>query len=777
MIKKGVLLTLILFLLTISLTNAQSKTEYENIGGADGDYNLGDGIFGANVNFLSRGIGVTANTQVPLVVDLDGDCTDSNQATCREIIIIDSGTIRIFNSSLVVKDTISTGLSGTVSNMISFDIDGDGRKELIVAGEETELIKFIDWNGTDLTLQSTVNYSNGLYHADPDLFAATGGQIQIGCDDVQSCQLHISSIREREGTLEGNLSVVLFNESGMGAITLIRVHPVIFEPHCAPYIKHVEVTDIDADGNKDYISTWLENSVTTTQLVIIAVEKDGTLKSGFPIFDTDVAATGTDGCEDAASGRIFSPPTVFPFFGGIEGSSESQIAVAANLAGSNTFKIKLYDSSGVFIDDFPEVISGEARLVSNVFRGNFFPDTQDVDFCATGYDLVETELEVVCGSLLSGEFPDTNRYIINVSGKFALAQFGFENWDVISHSTNHENTLSECLDVSCAKDDLDEVLSPYGLHRLDRTGFLCDTTGTCELKEVFFNPFNTSGVFTSVDLTGSGSEDLLLMTDTNLFIFDSLFQDQGPQIDRSTIRISPCIETFWNINTSTLISFTVDDTDPVATEDLDQVTASVTIYADDPNTQEIALGPLTSGTDFTFVNQFLINKTISFGSGIIRLTANDTGSSDQDIIDIPFSVAANGVELNDCTTVGFQVEVEEVEPEFADELTSEVDNAITTGILGVSDLFGGVAVGLVWLIIMALAAITIFTSNNTVFTSRGQDEGHKLGIVLIVEIILLIVGTLLGFIPIGIVITIVVLGLIAVGLFFSRVFTGTNNRM
>lgn len=762
---KGLIIVFLIILLLIPFSVA--KTEYPNIGGVDGDYNNGEGFFGASANFLTRGIGVSSDTQVPLVLDLDGD-------NSIEIVIIDGTSIRILNSTLATKDTLSLPLTGTVSNMITFDIDGDGRDELIVAGEDTELIIFVDWNGTDLTLQNSLNYSNREFHANPDVTGIDGGQIQIACDSVQSCQLHISSTRKRAIPNRGNLSIVLFNESQIHNFTTYRINPASSDTYCSPHVKNVEVVDIDADGQKEYISSWLEqSSAGTTNVITVAVDNNGDLKSGFPIIDNDVSATGANDCEDGI-GRLISPPTVFPFLGGTEGASDSQVAQALMLSGGNTFKIKLYTSTGDFIDDFPETIDGEGRLISTVMRGNFFPDTQDVDFCTAGFDTVSTQLEVVCGSLLSGEFPDANRYIINLTGKFVIDQNVFENWDVIGHSTNHENTQSQCLDVSCSANDLDEVLTSYGIFRLDRTGFICDFFGTCFLKEVFANPFNTTGVFLSVDVTQSGAEDLMLMTDTNLFLFDALFQDQPPVIDRKSIIINPCIsendiETVWKQNTTVSIAFAVDDTDPVSLADLDQVFGQVEFYADSPDEQIADVqGASASGTTFFFGDTFQVNKT---GNGIIRLLGNDTGSDAQDIVNIPFSVGSNGVEFNDCQTIGFGVVPEVPLGVFNISASAQANEGIIGGFETLADIVG-FNLTILWLLLM-LISVPVIIVGFTQLDKQNDSQTNPViifGAIIVVQILLLVIGTILGFIPLGILLTIVVLGLILLGLALRRMF-------
>ncbi len=769
MITKRVLILLFMVLLVIPI--AISKTEYPNIGGVGGDFDTGDGIFGASANFLTRGVGTTGNTQVPLVVDLDGDGT-------FEIIIIDSDTIRLFNSTLGAKDSLAIGVSGRKSNMIIFDIDGDGKKEMIVAGEANEIMTIVEWNGTDLFIQSQYNWSNPVYHVNRLVAGdSDAGEVIIACEGVQKCLMAVSSQFGANFPF-GNTTAVSFNETQVIDFTFIASQGSNGR-FCAPYIKTMDVADLTGDGSLEYIWSWFnfDNSGGSSEEVeIYAVNLDSNLKpvlqSGFPIIITglpDESFSST--CESQTIGKQFSPPTVFNAFGG----STNQIFVAF-MNSFDTFKIFAFSEVGVFIDDFPEFIDGESKLISNVFRGNFFPDSGNFDFCAAGYDNDEDELEIVCGSLLSGEFPETNRYIISVAGKFEVDQ-SFARFDVISHSTNHDPTQSQCLDVSCSASNLDEVLTPYGIHRLVREGFLCDTTGTCELEEIFNNPFNTSGVFISVDTTEAGSEDLLLLTNTNLFLFDSLFLDQPAEIDRASILINPCIDSAWQINsTGPIISFKVDDQDPVPVSDLDQVFGQVLLYADSTNEQEsVVQGPSTSGTTFFFdETTFNINKTT--GAGVIRLLANDTGGIEQDIVNIPFTVSESGLQLGECVTEGFGVVIEDVIIIDATLTDDATDNAVTTGINTLSGLLG-LGGTTIWLIIMIAISIGVWGA-----VMRTNKEGNAvvpgsaaLGLIGILNLLMIVIGARLGILSTALIVIISIVAVVIIGVFLGRFLTGLRS--
>lgn len=773
--KKSVLIFIFTILLLIPFAFSQPKTEYPNIGGDDGDFNLGEGIFGSNINFITRGVGVSSETQVPLVLDLDGDGTN-------EIVLLDGNTIRIFNDSLGTKATISTGIDGRKSNMIAFDIDGNdsGRKELILVGEENELVVIVDWDGTDLTIQNRFNWSNPVYHQNKLLGGVhQGGEVIIACESANKCLMAVSSNFGANFPF-GNTTAVSFNSTGVIDFTLLKVGTVAGTRFCSPYIKNMEVADLTGDGSLEYIWTWFnfDNAGgSTEEIELYAVNLDSNLKpvlqTGFPEIITglpDESFSST--CSDQEVGKKFSPPTVYP----VQGATTNQILVAF-MNTDETFKIFLFDENGDFIDDFPEFTSGEGVLISNVFRGNFFPDSQDVDFCATGYENVENELQVVCASLISGDtisISKTNRYVIDTSGLFNV-DTTFAKYDTISHSTNHENTLSECLDVSCASADLDEVLSPYGLHRLVRTGFVCDVGGLCELEVVFANPFNVSGAFISVDVSNSGSEDLLLLTDTNLFLFDSLFEDLGGKIDISSIVIDPCVDAgAIQINSSISISFAVDDTDPVAKAQLDKVFAQVSIYSNLAIEQISEVqGASTSGTTFFFGGGLKLNETVSIGSGIIRLFGNDTGSDDVDTFDIAFSVAETGVEQGDCRSDSF------VDPDLVDVIvlveqattTDDAFNNSVSGAIAEISAISGLAGTSVWIFLILIGAFTLFVES----IRRGASGNSAMAIVSTFVFLAIILGARLQILSAGLVVIITIIFVAILVIFLGRFMFGQGS--
>ncbi len=101
-------------------------------------------------------------------------------------------------------------------------------------------------------------------------------------------------------------------------------------------------------------------------------------------------------------------------------------------------------------------------------------------------------------------------------------------------------------------------------------------------------------------------------------------------------------------------------------------------------------------------------------------------------------------------------------------ITDTEDNAIRQAFRDIPT--GGLGFDLIWYIIMFAVGITVFMG-----TAKVAGGTAALGGLVIVEIFLLIMGTVLGFVPIAIVITIVVIGLVIGGLFLRKISTGSEN--
>jgi len=757
--NKNIVLILIL---CISLLVPMGYAEYLHTG--DDQYLQGEGIFNEGINYNSVGRTVSNPKQIPLVADLNNNGTN-------EIIVMDGNTIRLFSApTLGVISSKNIGTSGPHSNMWIQDVDSDGKKEITIASGISKEITILQWDGSSFTIEKQHNLST--------LTALDGNfnETLIACRNDNQCVISYLNSSVPAGV--GALFASHFNYSDEPTLsTFIRQDTSPSTLMCFPNIKAMSVFDYNSDGSEDFIVDILDNAGgSTDQLYLHWLSlTDGIItneQSASKVTDDKVTTLVPSSCDAGRHGLFFSPPTTFQALGG--GDAQTFVALQTQ---TNNFKIFSYDADSSLIDEFPTIFDGDSTLISNVIKGNFFPDTGDNDFCAIGYEETDQLLDIVCASLLTGEkngiLAGTKSYEINVTLAFNISQALNGVTHVIGHASDHDDEQFACLDTTCSPKNLDEIVSAYGIYKIRFENAICDVVGSCEAEEVFANPASQSGALLSHDVQQTGEDDLLLLTDTNIFYYDSLFSDQPSAIDLASIKINPCIDIgAWQINTSLSLSFKVNDQDPLLK---DNVGARAILYADSPNAHtQHSDNMVASGSTFTF-NDLKINKTTS--NGILRLISNDSGSKLTDQEDIQFSVSEFGIEFGECTTSGITT------PAAPSNTTSAgyVAEAGTTGLkdatnsLSDTTNLGG---STLWLIAMAIIAFGIITGTGVASVKAlGKVDGTAMlgGLIgaLLVDGIIFIVGAVNGVFSPGVVFMVFILLIVVVVVISSRFIFGS----
>jgi len=690
--------------------------------------------------------------------------------------------LRIFGAgrNLLEIDSIDIGALERYSNMIAFDIDGDSLTEIILVMEQSELLQIIEWNGTVLEIETTIALS-GITHST--------GQFMIKCRGVNDCMMaytdHIS--KTDDGGAAGDIFVSFFNSTNVANEVNIDTIPVGTSTYCFPKIRHIVAEDYDESGGDDeYIFTAIEVRPSDVEsMSIYYIDVTGQTPSEIRQLDISMTAlnepTG-DSCEEVTGnyGRFFTSPLVFDakIGGGIE-------TIVGFMVDDDPleFNMRSYDSSGsselsARINSYPSVQDATGSLLSNPFRANIFDESGQVDFCVMGFidfDTTGIPFEPACESrqcinlLCASEQAkfDTIPFDLNnlefrfdKGDRFNISE-GFEEWNIISHSITAISTDSP---------NNDELLNSYGVFDIEFES--CNLGGFCDLSLIFENPKGDSVVIPS-DVEKTEFDDLIVLTSGSLFYLDDSFVDLGADIDNPSIDINPCQDSPIKINTTMQISYIVNDLDIVQK---DSVNAKVIMYAGTTNEHETPLSAnFVSGATFTFAQPDIqINQTIS--NGIIRLIGNDTGgSNDFDSIDIPFTVAANGVELNDCRTLGF--DVDEVVNE---SLTADgfIDEGATTGVRDATNELSGIT-GLggatLWLIAMLIIGFGVITGTAAISQKALGEisgQGMLVGIIaaLFIDGIIFIIGAINGVFSAGVVFLVVLLFVITMVAIGTRFF-------
>lgn len=819
--KKLVLLLIVLFLLPIVF--AQEST-YNEIGDVEGDYRRSVGIFGqAGVNDEVTGNFVIDDERKwhPLVADFDGDGD-------IEYAILDGDNWKIFENievdavdsySIDVKDFI-TGAE-RYSNPLAFDIDGDGKVEIIYIQEKGQFLDILEYNGTNFFPQLELNITN-LQNTGKTVEASS---YNIKCSETNKCLMTYNT-HDRSGFGGSPLASTWFGSyfnSTFAGHTSKLVDISGFQFFCHPNARSMALADYDNDGEKEFISTFIEAQLSADDkfhIIWVEVLDNGTveLESHF-VEDTDMQniyngdINFRNRCNGEGALQILIPqpndfvrlagnhitnPVTFDFDGSASNGLETMVGFHSETSsGDKDFNlmIKSYDgcsSDEGFetsctiskIDDYPELcdgvleICGSSHFISNLWRTNAFPDTSAsaVDVCVAGTTFSTSEsdfeVDVICASeqksssIFIAQDTETHEIILGIDVGIEAVPFNISTglWlekglvNNIWFSTQHSSETLEGQNV-------DEVSTPYGILRQ-----LLDTP-VSPVWEIFFANPEADGVMIPVDPEVQGSEDLLLYTGGNLFYIDDGLANSGAII--TNVSFNPCpIDAILKINTTLNIQVIVKDQNP-ETLPLDPVTARVSVYNDDGNEfndlpQEF--NNITSGAVLPY--SFTLNKTIVNGEILIE-GFDSENSNDIDSKEFVLNVQLNGLEFGDSEcSVGFVADPDGTgvgAGVFNLTAGASGNDGITGFVEGGSNLFG--VTPLIFVLILMLGfTISVLT------TSGGEGSTmvtlNKVLFLIFGNGIIFLIGAIIGAIPFGVLLVVIILAIFGIVLWARRMFTG-----
>ena len=150
--KIGVLIVMLFLFIPIAIS--QGTPTYQNQSGEDCEYtNEGRADFDfidGELDFNTFGKSLSSSRATPIIDDLDNN-------SISELIIISDDTVLIFqNKELDIIASFDFGDSPSdVSNILAFDIDGDGQKEIIfmvegISDNQLKIINFSESEGLQL---------------------------------------------------------------------------------------------------------------------------------------------------------------------------------------------------------------------------------------------------------------------------------------------------------------------------------------------------------------------------------------------------------------------------------------------------------------------------------------------------------------------------------------------------------------------------------------------------------------------------------------------------
>lgn len=773
---------LILFAILLLLPISIAQTDYNESGFEAGNYDSNDiGFFNTALDpsivaANSQQVGLSNAKQPALVSNLD------NQGL-KEIIILDSNAVRIFNRT---SNSISPIQAVTVgdpadffSNMITFDIDGDGLTEVIVANPIDGFIHILEYDGTNFVEQALVNMSQLTSFNTVGNSVTTASDVMIKCGGINSCMLaYTRTIDIPSAGLTTSLHAAFFNSTISSNAIEVDFIGVETSNFCFPKIKQIQFKDYDNDGDIEYIFSAIKVTVTSADddLMVyrINVSSNGLVEEAqVTITELDQPHPNTAGdCRTDGVGNLFTSPLVQESGDGAE--PETWVASMIDPDEFVIFKMEATDTN--FDERFPDIADADGTLLSNVFSADAFADSDTgTEFCVFGQEDGQDRLDVLCASEVDRFGTGLNDELQFFLDDFSDV-FGFN----ISNAANDWFIVTHSVDMSRDDDsNTDEILTSFGVFDLDNTGAVCSILGDCDL-EVLYNNAEADGASIPVDYEDIGRVDIIHVTNTQLIYIDDLFTNtqvaqfcgEAGSITNSCSEytINPCLDSTWRVNTSLTITVSPKDFD------LDQVSARIVLYQGDDNAQDTGFTANASSgftRSFSTPTDFLVNKTISNGN--IQIQIRDTGNEQIRTLDRPFSVSTSGLVFGDCvtdSTIG--LEEAAVTLVNATLLTDATENGLVlllTPFIGLSGFAGTT----IFLIVMLVISFGIWEEAGR----RGLSANAVLGMLAIVNFLGLIIAARSGVIPISLIIIITVVVVAIIGVFLSRYLTGqqSNNAM
>lgn len=753
---KKLLIFLIVAIFLVPNIYGIGTIRYPNPSGVGQDYsNEGRGEFiriAGEFDFEQFAKNLGGSLGTPIIDDLDND-------SISELIIIDEDQIEIYqNRELDIISVFDFGEIPTdISNILSFDIDGDGFNEIIfvVEGLTDNQLKIFNFSQADgIQLQREFKIFSGSAPSHP----------MIACRGVNECI----------GTLTSGNTVNIFNpftafhrgftfdskNATSQSFTIFSETQASGDSIdlCSPRDKNIIVDDYDGDGNLEYILSmgkkelsgggdvewkvfWLDNTT---------VELSGSQTE-------NVAELG--GCDGTLG---LSTSFTSPIVQEVAASESKREAIIGAQSSNNDFRIFIFSGSdGDKVDEFPEELTfleADGTIVSNVMFGQFMPETAANDVCVMGFDTTEDRYELLCGNVLRSPFSHAILEFPTSSLAFNISSDSNEQHHLI-HGVQFSDLLQE-------SKDLEEVLSTHGVFELDYSGI------NNVLRRIF-DLGTTRGVNLGIDLEQFGQDDIISMTDTNIFYFDDKGTNGAAEI--LDIEYDPCpVNTLIKLNTTLQVTVTARDTNTFALG-FDDLNFNTIVYFNDFNAQNrtlpnISTDQTTGQAIVIYQPNFEMNKTIT--NGIIRTEIFDTGNPDELAVEEQlFTVAVQGLEFGDATCTITVTIIDEVELVEADLNIS----AAALGNEGLDDFFEGAAnefrVSPLIIVLFLMLGFTIAVLTTKDRVNDTMITMNKIIFLFIGNTVIFLIGTIVGAVPFGVLLVVIILAIFSLVIFFRRQFT------
>jgi len=750
--KTFFIMSIILFMFIISVQGSTYSNNYLQAGGINGSFILDKGIFRAGISSSLTGLaGINSPKLMPLMADLDND-------TVNELVVLDGATFKLFTGKTLVGVNSYTSpiISSSLAYFILYDIDGDSLPEIIAADKAQ--IEIIKYNGTHM-----YRHNNFSIETTPTII---NGQTILGCRGVNDC---VAITNQRATSTSKLLGTKIFSTHISNVSTLIDDG---IKQFCHPSIPFISNSDLNGDSSNEYVFSITQTTgVFDILLKILSVDTNSSNQPyllDYKSIPYDAGSMDTAvGCSDvvyrSTINELFSEPIVAEL-NNVGGSKEVVIAMST---GTGTFRMKSYDNEFNLISNYPTSQVADGQIVSNIVLANVFEDDNEnyKDFCVLGMDSDTAEPYTDTLDLLCGTFnPLFSLWGFTINSDEFILEMTRSMKNISSDSPRYNNMIHAS--PQGFSDGRVDLVSSFGLMDADFSGrTLFTAISQSDLELQYINPKQDSAVV-MLDLEDTGNSDLIVLDKDNLYYYNDGFINSGATI--TSITTNPCLgfEPI-KINTSVQVFVTVGDNDG------DTVQANASFYDGDASSADYRdwLPYQNSGLSFSFL--FVANETKENAKLVVN--ARDSGMPlEVDSVTNYFNVRENGLEFGDSTCEIYASLI-------IDDSTGGVSGTTTTTLEGAANvdenviksfletdiLIGwGLGTDLLWLILMI--AIAYFAWIQT------SSAGHaaSFGVIGLMELLMLILGVKLGFISVGILITIILLCGIIIAIWVGKILTG-----
>lgn len=719
---KKILYFLMILLLASFVSATTSWYTWGNVNYNGADQGADNILFGSNYPYgtltLTQYIEALSPTFPPIVADLNSDGEN-------EIIFVGDETLYVYSPTLEFIDSVT--VTNSFSNPVILNYESDDDIEIVVC-EDTDIMIY-ELNATGLSLQKEWANKCGDIGAD-QIWADINLRTQNAIGDIDYSYSNDVFTVYRTDTSPQALRV-WHTDIDNGTRFSDTSTPGSQEERCSgDFGNGLVVDDIDKDGIMEYISVSTDSSGTDVNVYEFGT---GALQWNFVLGNQQAR---NDSCNIAVA-QV-----------GTEGSYK-EIVVSWYDTEFNRTKERLIDYTGNNI--FHHQTPNTNKSFSSV-----------VDYDADGLNEIcyINGTTVICKNYLNAVNVEANLSDSYVDSNFYFAMGEYDD---------SEGNSMEVITKDGVYQMRNKVAEEAELHKIyDFSGF--------DSKEAQIYPVSLTNTESSV-------KEFLLFEDDRIatYLATSATYNCGNNVCDATETIYTCPQDCLNISTNAS-DILIAEVRICPNEDYiwlngTEVTVDAKAYSANYANLEMKL-ELYAGQSFEYDSDWQDISSEAFitfdtyanytNYGNFVLTARPISNpSLQAIYSFPLSISATEgwVKANGCsvyTSPTYQKILDEEEAEI-DEDTDGITSFVNTffGFTGLSKL-------IIWLLIMGILGMTIIFYG----FYANWNSGIVFGLFAVMEIVTLLIGVMLGFIPIGVIIILVILSLAIGAIIWKMSFMG-----